>query len=58
MRLHATLDNGFKELAQNVALAKTAMPVLGKRRVVWDLERPYRERFNTIRQDWTFTGSA
>ena len=27
----------FEELAQNVALAKAAMPVLGKRRMVWDL---------------------
>ncbi|OAI26419.1 hypothetical protein A1351_14905 [Methylosinus sp. R-45379] len=34
---HATLDDRFEELAQNVALAKATVPVLGESRMVRDL---------------------
>jgi hypothetical protein len=34
---HAALDDGFEQMAQQIALAKAPVPVLGKGRVVRDL---------------------
>ena len=34
---HAARHNGFEQLAQEIALAKTAVAVLGKRRMIGDV---------------------
>ena len=35
--LHATRDHGLEQLAQEIALAETAVAVLGKRRMIRDV---------------------
>src|SRR3954462_8702640 len=34
---HAAPDHGFEQLAQQIAIAEAAMPILGESRVVWSL---------------------